>query len=248
MRIFLTIVILFLSEMVHAQVGRLSVYSEPTGAEMYLDSSYVGRTPVAESEVLEGMHRIRLFTPSARDWNAIPRFETVRVAEGEQVRKTVELGTSLTVHSIPYGAEVFLNGENLGTTPLYYRTPRTVKAEIILRKQGFEPKTIDASMPAGVVTLTPTDDMNGGAEVEFEAAPDSEFRRWGTYSSAAVMVISGVVAAYYKDRANNRFDSYLSTNDPGALASTERNDRRSAMALVFTQISFGVLSYLLLSE
>ncbi len=249
MKIFLMIILGTLVQAMNAQTARISFFSEPSGAEVFLDSIFVGRTPVMQLEVPEGMHRIRFFTPSASDWNAVARSETVQVTAGEEIQKTVELGKTLTIHSVPYGAEVLLNGIELGMTPLFYRTSKTVKGEMIVRKQGFEPKAIDASMPGGMVFLKPMGGLSEPSpEIQFEEAPGSDFRRWATYSSAAAMVVSGVFAAYYKHRANNRFDSYLSTNDPAALASTDRNDRRSAIALVVTQISFVALSYLLLSE
>ncbi|MBI2619003.1 MAG: PEGA domain-containing protein [Ignavibacteriales bacterium] len=250
MKTGLTILLVSLAfEAVESQTTHISFFSDPPGAEVFIDSTFAGRTPLLQVEVPHGLRRIRLFLPSASDWNAVARNETLQVVAGEEIQKTYELGSTLAVNSIPPGASVLLGGVELGTTPLYYRSSKSVKGELIVRKQGFEPKSIDASAPPGFVTLNP---LNGGilsgTEIEYEESPDSDLRRWATYSSGAAMVISGVIAAYYKERANSRFDQYLSTNRPDDLASTNRNDRRSAIALVVTQISLATLTYLLLSE
>ena len=41
---------------------------------------------------------------------------------------------------------------------------------------------------------------------------------WGTFSAAAVMIVSGTAAAYFKDRANKAFNEYNRTQSPSALA------------------------------
>ena len=73
-------------------------------------------------------------------------------------------------------------------------------------------------------------------------------KHWLTYTSASTMIASGVLSAYLKDRANGDFDQYLRTNDPALLSSTRRLDRQAAISLVVTQLSFALLTYLLLSE
>lgn len=62
------------------------------------------------------------------------------------------------------------------------------------------------------------------------------------------MIVSGVLSAYLKDQANREFDRYLQSRDPAQLTSTRRLDRASAITLAISQVSFAVLTYLLLSE
>jgi hypothetical protein len=62
------------------------------------------------------------------------------------------------------------------------------------------------------------------------------------------MILSGVTSAYFKDQANKEFDRYLQSKNPSSLSTTNRLDREAAISLVISQISFVVLSYLLLRE
>ncbi|MEX0602797.1 MAG: hypothetical protein WD295_05615, partial [Bacteroidota bacterium] len=71
---------------------------------------------------------------------------------------------------------------------------------------------------------------------------------WLTYSAAGTMVVSGVLAAYLKDRGNASFRQYEQTLDGSHLESTRMYDRGSAAVLILSQVSLGILSYLLLTE
>ena len=72
--------------------------------------------------------------------------------------------------------------------------------------------------------------------------------RWETAAAAGVMVPSGILAAILKDRANREFSNYNSTLNPNALDASRRLDSQSDAVFVVTQVSFAILSYLLLSE
>jgi hypothetical protein len=62
------------------------------------------------------------------------------------------------------------------------------------------------------------------------------------------MVVSGIVAAYFKDQANKKFAAYLATGDAAKLDATHSFDKNSNTAFVFTQLSFALLSYILVSD
>lgn len=81
-----------------------------------------------------------------------------------------------------------------------------------------------------------------------ESASRVERSPVGLYLSGAATVVSGITAAYLKTRANDRQVLYSSTNDPGLLAERNRLDNWSAVALVVTEIAFGLFTYFLLSE
>jgi hypothetical protein len=62
------------------------------------------------------------------------------------------------------------------------------------------------------------------------------------------MIVSGVLAAYFKEEANHNYNNYVLTHDPAMINSANRLDKQSSIALVITQISFGMLVFTLLSE
>ena len=97
--------------------GTLDVRSDPTGAQVYLDGDYLGRTPLVAS-VRAGRHRVEV-----RKAGYAPYRANVRVAPGERVqiyaRLVPEVRTGrLEVRSQPEGARVYLDGGYRGRTPL----------------------------------------------------------------------------------------------------------------------------------
>ena len=99
------------------QNATLDVRSDPSGAQVYLDGDYLGRTPLIVS-VSPGRHQVEV-----RKAGYAPYRASVRVAPGERVRvyarllPEVESGR-LAVRSKPEGARVYLDGAYRGRTPL----------------------------------------------------------------------------------------------------------------------------------
>jgi hypothetical protein len=233
-------------------LGVLSVSSDPAGADVYLDSLYVGKTPIREYALPEGSYRLKIYYPSVFAWDAVSREDTVGISAQRRSEKVVELGTVLRVQSVPEGGSVTYRGNDLGVTPLFLTSPVQLRGEIVVQKEGFVPQrlAIDGNENVSLaVRLQPEQGRPGllpsDVLAESRAIGPSH---WLAYASGTTMIVSGVVSAYLKDQANRKFDQFLVTRDPALLASTRTLDREAAASLILTQISFALLSYLLLSE
>lgn len=230
--------------------GSLTIRTDPSGVEVYLDSTRIGMTPLSKVSVPPGDHRLSLFYPSASAWNSLVRRETLTVHEGEELEKSFEFGSHISLSSIPSGSKVLLQGKELGMTPLFFRSASRLNGDLILEKVGYERAVVPLSggSTSTIVSLRRSQIQEAGQDVVFDVPSSNDSKRWATYLSAGGMVASGIAAAYFKERANKRFDLYLQTRNPSYLASTQRNDRRSAVAFFLTQVGFGLLTYFLLSE
>jgi hypothetical protein len=259
MRLYLILLLLFCS-VAHSRptespdsLGTLSIISEPSGADVYLDTLYVGKTPVRGLSLPAGLHRIRFFYPSMMAWNAISREDTVRIAPQSESEKVVELGGVATIQSVPYGGKVVYQGTEVGTTPVFLRSLTRLSGEVLIEKEGFEPQRIPLSKKDNqpiVARLLPKLTTGGTPplDVLFSDQKAISSQSWPLYVSGSTMIASGVLSAYLKDQANREFDRYLQSRDPALLSSTRRLDRAAAITIVISQVSFAVLSYLLLSE
>ncbi|MGQ9735859.1 MAG: PEGA domain-containing protein [Thermaceae bacterium] len=105
-----------------ARMGTLDVSSTPRGAEVYVDGNLRGRTPLTLS-LPEGRYTVELRLSQYEPYRA-----TVRVERGKTTRLEVRLtpvvrpGT-LSLDSLPQGAEVYLGGTLRGRTPLTLSLP-----------------------------------------------------------------------------------------------------------------------------
>jgi len=68
------------------------------------------------------------------------------------------------------------------------------------------------------------------------------------YLTSGTAVVAGVAAAYFKIKADSRYNDYQQSGDPAALEGVHRYDTISGMALVTSEASILFLSYLLLSR
>ncbi|RLF79384.1 hypothetical protein DRN44_08975, partial [Thermococci archaeon] len=121
-----------------ALFGFLNVYSNVQGASVYIDGKKIGETPLKEYKISTGSHRIEV-RPDNQDYN--PYSETVVIEPTKthtiNARLTLKEAT-LSVGSTPTGADVYVNNQYSGTTPLTLKlTPGTYTVKIT--KDDYEP-------------------------------------------------------------------------------------------------------------
>lgn len=232
--------------------GSISVTTDPAGADLFIDSLYAGKTPLAHLMLPAGRHAVRVVYPSAFSWNALAKVETVIVASGMHLDTMIELGTHVVLTSDPEGGRVLYQGTEMGKTPLVFRSPSRVTGEVSVEKEGYLPYrvTLSSVRPGTSFRLQALPETLAHASPEILPSDYdiSGTDNWLTYASASTMIVSGVLSAHFKHQANKDFDAYLLTKDQALLNSTRRLDALAAVTLVLTQVSFAVLTYILLAE
>ena len=117
------------------RLGELEVTSEPTGATVFLDQKEAGKTPLALSRVHSGRHQVRVAKEGHDNWE-----REVDVAGGRKVEVYAQLKGRegrLEIRSEPAGAKVWVNGKEMGFTPL---TMSTQPGQYLVRvfREGHE--------------------------------------------------------------------------------------------------------------
>jgi hypothetical protein len=129
-------IILILPVYSFAATGSIEIYSEPSGAKVYIDDAYIGRTPYKNSEVPAGNHKIKVELNKdypSQSWDVFidpinPLVRTFNFKSGsrgaikgtEMEQADGEYTGNVQFVSIPSGAMVLLNGERQNKTPLLY--------------------------------------------------------------------------------------------------------------------------------
>jgi len=129
--------------------GSLSISSNPSGASVYLDGSYKGETPLSISNIVEGVHSIKLTKSGYGDVT-----KTISVSAGKTtyVSETLTGYGSLSISSNPPGASVYLDGSYKGETPLSISNIVEGVHSIKLTKSGYDDVTKTISVSAGKTT------------------------------------------------------------------------------------------------
>ena len=99
-----------------AKTGTLSLTTDPA-VDVYAGSRLVGRTPV-RFELPVGVHKLR-FTDAQKMINL---YKSYRVRSGGDVTDNLSFGTSQLKVLAPDGAQISLNGRELGVAPLEPKT------------------------------------------------------------------------------------------------------------------------------
>lgn len=232
-------------------VGALSVLSVPPGAEVYVDSDFVGIAPKEVAGLKTGLHIVRAFYPSVTSWNCFSRIDTVNIQPGSNVNLMWEFGSIINLNTVPSGASVLYNREPLGVTPFMWKSRESLQGIFTLEKAGYQRHEVFSpgrGYFSSLIWLTKNPDVRPPGDI-LDAQVDGETAQpWMTYLAGSAMIVSGFLAAYFKDQANRNFNEYQKTQDQSTLDTKDRLDRLSGVSFVLTQISFGILAYKLLLE
>jgi len=127
--------------------AEVSVDSLPPGATLLVDGEPAGQTPLT-AEVLQGERQLMLQLPAFADWQ-----QTVDITAGEdrdlgRIELQPALGT-LELSSVPAGANVTLDGEFQGQTPLALAFSPGEDHQLAVFKPGYSRHSSTVRLPAG---------------------------------------------------------------------------------------------------
>jgi serine/threonine protein kinase len=115
-------------------VRKLSILSHPAGAEVTLDGQKLGRTPLREV-LVKGTPRSLLMEKP----DFLPLTIDLKPEDQNVEGKLTPAPITVSVTSDPPEAQIFLNGQPVGTTPLgKLEIPGEGRQVLELRREGFE--------------------------------------------------------------------------------------------------------------
>ncbi len=129
------------------KTGAVKVTSIPTGAQIILDKKSTGyETPATIGGLsVNKPHKVKLEMQCF-----VEMIEDIEVAENDTITVHFNLSKTrhpLTVESIPHGAELYLDGDHRGATPMSFTSVRQGKHVLKLIKEGYESREMDISVP-----------------------------------------------------------------------------------------------------
>jgi hypothetical protein len=129
-----------------APFGTLLVDSEPRRAEVFVDGSFVGFTPVNYG-LRPGMHDVEIVSSDGRYQERVQIRPDRTTEVFATLRPRVRTGSARFV-SEPSGAEVYIDGRFEGTTPIAARTFDVGRYEAEFRRDGFETRRVPFEVQA----------------------------------------------------------------------------------------------------
>ncbi len=157
-----------------AAYGRLEVSSTPSGAEVYVDRSFAGYTPL-RYDLRPGTYDIEVVAASGTYTERVQVRPDRSTAVAATFRPVVRTGTARFA-STPSDADVYVDGSYLGTTPIGSTSFDVGTYSVEFRRSGYDTlrrtfevragqdTRVDATLRAQAGTLEVTSNV-GGARV-----------------------------------------------------------------------------------
>lgn len=119
--------------------GKIVVNSTPSGAKVFVDGQLMGETPIEIKDVKPWKpHRIEVVMPGYNEWRS-----TVFTDPGETTTIQAILERAITTHlyvtSIPPEANLYIDGNLVGKTPIRGMEIRLGEHTLRIEKEGFLP-------------------------------------------------------------------------------------------------------------
>jgi hypothetical protein len=130
--------------------GQLTVNSTPEGAQVLVDGHHNPNwlTPYDMTGLVPGQHLV-----SISKLGYAPETRTIEVASGSKsflVVQLAALGAAAFVTSMPPGAQVFMDGKDIGrATPAQIQVDHLGGHTFLVRKQGYLDETATSNLQAG---------------------------------------------------------------------------------------------------
>ncbi|MDA3941370.1 MAG: PEGA domain-containing protein [Spirochaetia bacterium] len=127
--------------------GFISVTSEPSDAEVFIDGEFKGTTPFTTEGLEEGSYSVEI---RKGDYTTVNQTASVKAGETTEIVEELELMPgSLTIDSTPKGSKVFLDGNEMGTTPLSIPEIDAGEYKLTVQKENYNDKTISIIIESG---------------------------------------------------------------------------------------------------
>jgi TolB-like protein len=121
-------------------MGSISINSQPGGAEVYLDDKFIGITteeaPLQIENMLEGKYQLKFIRGGYYDWEG----EISVLAKMDRSVKVSLIAKpgSMNIYSEPDGAEIHVDNNFMGVTPMSLKKVAEGEHEIRLVKKNFK--------------------------------------------------------------------------------------------------------------
>ncbi len=216
-----------------AAFGTISFTSSPSGAAVYLDGSFVGYTPMTFGTT-PGNHDVRI---EADGYDAFTSRVNVRAGATQNVNANlnrVQRAGTIAFNSAPSGAEVYVDGRYVGTTPTgairfdegryqaRFEIPGYDASTVTFDVRAGENRTVSAQLTAQRASVVVQGNI-GGALVFLDG------RQVGTLPSGSGRLVLNDVASGTHELVviAPGFTTYVTTFTASAGRTTEVNVRQS---------------------
>lgn len=232
--IIFAIVLVCYTSFAQEYTARIIISSDSDSAEYFINGKRAGKGNSIIIEKDTGSYIIKA-VESEGLWNPVVITDSIKVREYRDYMLNYSFYSKILLRSEPEDAYVYRNDLLLGNTPLLVDK---LSGIIKLQKHGYEDMNVDIANLQGVLKLKSSGIRNN----------ESFYKRNLFKYMIGGLIILGGTTAYFKLKADDKFEEYEFTGDERLLRETRRYDLISGIAFGALQINIGLILYYFLSE
>ncbi len=214
----------------------LKVTTADPSAMIFVNEKYCGKGNVT-TEVVKGNYIIAV-RESLTKWNGYEIFDTVIVGNCNK-EYSLDIGVlkKIFIDSRPQNAAIIENDSVIGYSPQFVSLLQSKKLKL---KKGLTLIEVDYNS----LTENKIQHFDFQPNVKVQSFADSDLFKILIGSATAL----GAVAAYFKLKADKKYDDYFFTKDGAILDEVDRYDLYSGVALGLLQVNIGYLIYRIITD
>lgn len=235
------VVAILLNNLLFSQEGFLKIECRQSGLIVTLNDSIIGTTPTAILKIKSDTYQVSVLNPHRGIWKQNDWTQQIQILPGDTTVVNPIFVRQLIIRSKPFDAQVFIENQFVGNTPLYLDLPLSKNGMLLIKKECYKPLLVNPATIASsslLVTLEPYNDLHRSLTLN-KKLKEKKFNRNKklTYSSLALTISSGFIAAYLKNQAELKYEQYLTA---GNLQDMNRYYNDSKRLDKFSSISLGI--------
>ena len=237
-----------------SQDGFLKIDCSEVGLTITVNDSIIGTTPSAIFKLNCGAYELSVANPQKGMWKHDDWLQQIQIYHEDTTVVKPIFQQALTIRSTPFNAQVLLDNQPIGNTPLYFNLPSSKNGILIIKKKFYKPyqvNLLDHNISTINVTLEANSKLAGlFHKIQYPKKTKFQRKKKLIYSLLAFSTCSGFVAAYLKNQAELRYDQYLTAGNLEDMNryynDTKRLDKISSISFGIFEVSFVLSFYLLI--
>ena len=213
----------------------VTINTDINNYQVYLNGNKLDH--INELQLKSGTYILKLVESDCH-WNSKEITDTITVQNCDPLKLSYSFSSNkYFLQTDPSDAEVIENDSVIGYTPLILSTSYS---NLLLSRKDYAEKLIS------------TDELRNSPVIKLDYIGNGENQSF--YGSPKFLVLVGTAialgaaTAYYKLKADDKFDEYQITGNPDLLDETDRYDLISGITFTAMQIDFGAIIYFFLTE
>jgi len=218
------------------EFSQITIETNVDSAGLFIDEKFIGVGNKFQINTETGVHSL-IIVENLKEWNAEIIVDTIHIEKSKDLILNYNFKPSIFLNTNPQDVSVYKRDSLVGFTPL-------------LLEAGFNELNLEKSEYTGAI-ITQKEISNGQIpELDYIGKPSKkEFYGSTLYKVLLGTAIAlGAATAYYKLEADDLYEKYKITGDPGLVDNIDFYDDQSAGTFIAMEICVGALIYFFLAD